>query len=152
MRRAALLLTVLVLAACGDDEVVSPVPVGAPVGEPACEGFELHGDTARDLETGLIWDRFVELGAATAEQADAACATKGARLPTRQELLALRRPGAESGDACQLPACPFRGDRCATLQCGSAVPGTDARWGVAFSGGALVMVPAGQAEAMVCVR
>jgi len=73
-------------------------------------------------------------------------------LPTRQELLDLRKPAVDAGDACQLPACPFRGDRCATLQCGSSVPGTDARWGVAFSGGSLVMVAAGQAEALVCVR
>jgi hypothetical protein len=59
---------------------------------------------------------------------------------------------AETPDGCQLPACAFRGDRCAVLQCGSSVPGVDAHWGVAFSGGSLVMVGAGEAQGLVCVR
>lgn len=149
-RWTAWLVVGCLLSACEDDDETAPVVGPPPIAEPACEGFELHGETARDVRTGLEWDRTVELSFSTAESADAVCAARGARLPTRQELLDLRAPSAD--DACQLPSCPFRGDRCATLQCGSSVPGTDARWGIAFSGGALVMVPAGQAEALVCVR
>ncbi len=151
-RLAALLLA----ASCEDTE--RPVGATPPYMEDpdisvapealACPGFELQGDRVKDLSTGLVWDRFVALSLRTHDEAARLCADRGGRLPTRPELMALRAPG----DACQLPACPFLGDRCATLQCGTAIAGTDAHWGVAFSGGALVMVPGGGAEALLCVR
>ncbi len=146
------LATLLTLgAACSDDESETADEVPWPVQEPACEGFELLGAEARDLRTGLVWDRLVRLSFATHEEASASCAARGARLPTREELLALRQP--QGGDACQLPSCPFQGDRCATLQCGSLVPGSDDdHWGVTFSGGSLVLVPSGQPQSMICVR
>jgi hypothetical protein len=118
--------------------------------EGACPNFELEGELARDTRTGLIWDRFVAHTTKTHEEAEATCAERGARLPTRAETLALRADSTEDG--CLLPSCAFKGDRCATIQCGSEVPGFSAHWGVAFSGGGLVMVPAGAAEALLCVR
>lgn len=150
-RLAALLLA----ASCEDTETPArptpqqPEPPAAVAHEAlTCEGFELQGDLVKDLSTGLVWDRFVELSLRTHDEAARLCAARGGRLPTRAELMALRAPG----DACQLPACPFLGDRCATLQCGTAIAGTDAHWGVAFSGGSLVMVPGAGAEALLCVR
>ncbi len=121
-----------------------------PAAEETCADFELSADTARDRRTGLVWDRVVFHDFATHTTAEEICAAKGARLPTRAELTALRT--VSSDDACQLPACPFRGDRCATIQCGTPIAGTDAHWGVAFSGGAEVMVGKENAEALLCVR
>lgn len=135
--------TLLLLAAC------DPVPVAGDA--IPCPGWEAQGDLVVDPRTALAWDGFVVQSFFTHEQAAEACAAKGARLPTRAELLALRTPS--DTDACLLPACAFRGARCLTIQCGSAIPGSDGdHWGVAMSGGALVAVPAGQAEAMLCVR
>lgn len=137
-------------AACAVDS--EPEFSSSDASQPAsCPGFEAAGaDEATDLRTGLRWETFVELSLLTHQQASERCAARGARLPTREEVLGLRSAG--STDGCMLPACPFRGDRCATVQCGSAVPGTDAHWGVTFTGGALVMVPAGQPEVSLCVR
>ena len=134
------------LLSCDDD--TKEEETNAPALE--CEGFEFQGSLVKDLSTGLIWDRFVQQSFATHDEAADICAQRGARLPTRVELLALRN--REEGDACQLPACPFSGARCLTIQCGSLIPGSDAHWGVAMSGGALVSVPSGQAEALLCVR
>ena len=86
----------------------------------------------------------------THAEAVAQCEAQSARLPTRQELAALRRPGTT--DPCQLPACPFRGDRCATLQCGTAIGDTDTHWGIAFSGGGELVLAADQPESVLCVR
>ena len=115
-----------------------------------CDGYAFQGPLVKDLATGLVWDRVVQQSFLTHEEAVDFCAQKGARLPTRRELLDLR--SRQEGDACQLPACPFSGARCLTIQCGSKIPGSDEHWGVAMSGGALVAVPAGQAEALLCVR
>lgn len=147
MHRPLVLLAALAAASCATDP---PAPSGGADAETPCEGFELGAEEVKDLATGLVWDRFVNLAVHTHEEAEALCAERGARLPTRAELLALRV--AETPDGCQLPACAFRGDRCAVLQCGSSVPGVDAHWGVAFSGGSLVMVGAGEAQGLVCVR
>lgn len=138
------LAVVALVMGCGDK--------GGALGEqPGCAAFRIDGNLVIDERTGLAWDQLVVQSFLTHDEAAAACAGKGARLPTRAELLALRAP--EDDDACQLPACAFRGPRCLTIQCGSLVPGSDAdHWGVAMSGGALVAVPAGQAEAMLCVR
>ncbi len=137
-------------AACAVDSEPEFTSVDAPLQVP-CAGFEAaSADEATDLRTGLRWETFLELSLLTHEQASERCAARGARLPTREEVLGLR--SSDSPDGCQLPACPFRGDRCATVQCGSTVPGTNDHWGVSFTGGALVMVPAGQPEVSVCVR
>ena len=151
-RRVALGLAALSLVlafGCGDDTTLDPPDGGALPATASCEGYRLVGaEEAVDLATGLRWDTFAELSLLTHEEATARCQARGKRLPTREELLAMRR---EAADPCQLPACPFRGDRCATIQCGSPIPGTDAHWGVAFVGGALVSVPAGQPEVALCV-
>lgn len=144
------------VAGCKDLEPIPPddapstgaIPALAP--EAVCEGFQAVGDRVEDRSTGLVWDRFVVLSLVTHAEAVAQCEAQGARLPTRQELAALRRPGR--GDPCQLPACPFRGDRCATLQCGTAIGDTDTHWGIAFSGGAELVLRADQPEAVICVR
>jgi hypothetical protein len=126
-----------------------PPDAGVPPAEQRCEGFQQVGaEEAVDLSTGLRWDTYAELTLLTHEEAAARCEARGKRLPTRQELVALRRPAP---DGCALPACPFRGDRCATIQCGSKIPGTSDHWGVAFSGGGLVGIPAGQPEVVLCV-
>jgi hypothetical protein len=145
----ALAAAALVLAGCSHASEAEPAATPAEV--PAeCAGFDVRAELVTDLSTGLVWDRFVELALHTHDEATAICAARGARLPTRAELLALRVTDAPDG--CQLPACAFRGDRCAILQCGTSVPGVDAHWGVAFSGGSLVMVPGDGAQGLVCVR
>jgi hypothetical protein len=144
---------VLALPACKDLEPLPPddaTPTVQLTAEATCEGFEAIGDSVRDRSTGLVWDRHVALTTTSYDEARMSCEAKGARLPTRQELAALRRPG--SGDPCQLPACPFRGDRCATLACGTPVAGTDGHWGIAFSGGGEILLGVNEAEAVLCVR
>lgn len=121
-----------------------------PALEVLCENFVIQGEVVQDTRTGLVWDRFVQQSFHTHDEATAICAAKGARLPTRAELLELRQQ--EPDDACQLSSCGFYGARCLTIQCGSEIPGTDSHWGVAMSGGSLVAVPQGQAEALLCVR
>ncbi len=130
---------------CDSDEPEGETASAALV----CEGYEIQGELVTDLSTGLIWDRFVQQSFMTHDEAAGFCEQKGARLPARADLALRNR---QEGDACQLPACPFYGARCLTIQCGSQIPGSDAHWGVAMSGGALVAVPSGQAEALLCVR
>jgi len=143
----------LALPACKDLEPIPPDPAAPSVTiatEASCEGFDAVGDAVLDRGTGLVWDRYVTLGTTSYDDARSACEGRGARLPSRQELAALRRPA--SGDPCQLPSCPFRGDRCATLACGTPVPGTEGHWGVAFSGGGEILLGPSEAEAVICVR
>lgn len=146
-RRATLVALALGLVLACDNSELPEAPQPATL--QTCEGFAVEtADEATDLRTGLRWDTFAELTFLTNEEATARCASRGKRLPTKDELLALRK---DATDPCQLPACPFRGDRCATIQCGSAIAGADAHWGVAFLGGALVNVPNGQPEVALCV-
>lgn len=139
-----LLLIILGTLGCVDNTTIPSVP------EASCENFVIQGELVQDTRTGLVWDRFVQQSFHTHDEASAICAQKGARLPTRAELLALRQQDAD--DACQLSSCGFYGARCLTIQCGSEISGTDSHWGVAMAGGSLVQVPQGQAEALLCVR
>ena len=144
-------VVLVALAGCSEGSASEPEPSDpAWTTESDCQDFAIQGDLVMDRRTGLQWDRTVWLTRMTYEEASAYCAAKAARLPSRPEVLALRT--AEAQEGCLLSRCAFRGDRCATIQCGTQVPGVDARWGVAFSGGALVLVPDGTAEAVLCVR
>jgi hypothetical protein len=115
-----------------------------------CDQLVAEGAWVRDLRSGLLWESFVQAAQLTHGEAQSRCQAMGARLPTRKEVEALRTP--QAGDACQLPACAFRGARCGTIQCGSSIGISGQHWGVAMGGGGLVGIAAGEARGSVCVK
>lgn len=150
--RLGVLCTVLGfgLLACNQQADIDGAAVATIGGEASCPGWQFEGVWVRDLRTGLLWERYVELQGADHKAAQARCSERGARLPTRKEVEALRAPSA--GDACQLPACAFRGARCAVIQCGSGIGTSTMHWGVAMGSGGLVSVGADEQQGVLCVR
>ena len=138
----ATLLAAGLPAGCEDQESTAKVS--------PCDKLVAEGAWVRDLRSGLLWESFVQAAQLTHSQALSRCEAMGARLPTRKEVEALRTP--QDNDACQLPACAFRGARCGTIQCGSSIGTSGQHWGVAMGGGGLVGIAAGEARGSLCVK
>lgn len=129
-------------APAGRYEVVDP---GTATADCFRDGTPVDGSgQVKDTSTGLVWNRYAYQSAHgfNQAQADAFCQGQGARLPTKDEALAI---SGASYDFCAWP--------CSWFTWTSTSAGAGVAWGVGSGGaGDTIEFRAGDLRAVLCVR